>query len=52
MIGRLLNLVKCITKSKEEGEEEADVMVPCFLFWNWNKQTLNKQMPEDDINSV
>ena len=25
MIGRLLNLVKCITKSKEEGEEEADL---------------------------
>ena len=25
MIGRLLHLVKCITKSKEEGEEEADL---------------------------
>ena len=24
MIGRLLNLVKCITKSKEEGEEEEE----------------------------
>ena len=25
MLGRLLNLVKCITKCKEEGEEEADL---------------------------
>ena len=24
LIGRLLTLVKCITKSKEKGEEEAD----------------------------
>ena len=25
MIGRLLNLMKCISEKKEEGEEEADL---------------------------
>ena len=27
-------------------------MVPYFLFWNWNKQTSNKQWPEDDIKKL
>ena len=27
-------------------------MVSYFLFWNWNKQTSNKQLPEDDIKKL
>ena len=43
MIGRLLNLVKCITKSKEKEEEEEDYSNGSLLSILEQEQTNTKQ---------